>query len=193
MEKQRKAGKFWAGLCLCAVALLSACGFEPLYVQKKNNNLWYFSGDFDVSITSEMAQIKVERIGERFGQQIRNQLLDLLTPRGVPQRPKYRLYVELSEKEITQQALRKDITATRERVKYVVNYRLEDAKDHKELVTGDSVAYVSYDILANPYSTTMAKKKTETDAARIIANDISLRLGAYFHTVFTDKGQNSDF
>lgn len=173
------------------ILLLGACGFEPLYVQKKHNNLWYFGGDFDASIATEMAKIKVEPIDQRFGQQIRNQLLDLLTPKGSPKNPKYRLFTELRAKVITQQAMRTDITATSERVQYQVDYQL--FSDNEELVKGNSVAFVSYDILANPYSTTMAKKKTETDAAKIIANDIALRLGAYFHTVYSKKGPRSDF
>lgn len=173
------------------ILMLSACGFEPLYVQKKHNNLWYFGGDFDTSIVNDMAKIKVEPIEQRFGQQIRNQLLDLLTPKGAPKKPKYRLYVELVEKVVVQQAMRQDITATSERVTYRVNYRL--IEDNNELVNGNSVAYVSYDILANPYSTTIAKKKTETDAAKIVANDIALRLGAYFHTVYSKKGPSGDF
>lgn len=172
--------------------MVSACGFEPLYVQKKHNNLWYFGGEFDASITSEMSQIKVEPIEQRFGQEVRNQLLDLLTPKGIPSKPHYRLFVELEAQEITQQALRRDITATRERVRYQVVYHLVD-KENNNLVDGDSVAYVSYDILANPYSTTIAKKKTASDAAKIIANDIALRLGAYFHTYFSKKGSMDEF
>lgn len=175
-------------LALCLVSFIAACGFEPLYVQKKHNNLWYFGGEFDTSITSEMAQIKIQTIQERFGQQVRNSLLDMLTPLGTPKRPKYRLYVDVSEKEVMQQALRKDITATRERVKYVVDYRLVEGDT--EVVRGDSIAFVSYDILANPYSTTVAKKKTEEDAAKIVANDIALRIGAYFHAYYVKKGSD---
>ncbi len=173
-----------------AFLFLSSCGFEPLYVQKEHDNLWYFGGDFDTSISSEMAKIKVASIGGRFGQQLRNDLLDLLTPRGTPKNPQYRLDVVLTRKDVMQQALRKDITATRERVKYSVAYRLFEGDN--ELVHGDSIAFVSYDILANPYSTTMAKKKTETDAAKIIANDIALRIGAYFHTIYSGKDKNGD-
>lgn len=171
--------------------LLAACGFEPLYVQRKNPGLWYFGGKFDSSIADEMAEVKIEPIADRFGQQVRNQLLDLITPKGQPKKPKYRLFVSLAERQVTQQALRKDITATSERVIYKVNYRLDSDKEN--LVTGNSVAYVSYDILANPYSTTMAQKKTETDAAKIVANDIALRLGAYFHTRFSKRGSLDDF
>lgn len=181
--------KYWLSAVL--ILLVSACGFEPLYVQKQHNNLWYFGGKFDTSITNEMSQIKVEPIADRFGQQVRNQLLDLLTPKGAPKKPKYRLKVVLANKEVTQQALRRDITATSERVIYRVDYQLSE--DNEDVVKGNSVAYVSYDILANPYSTTMAQKKTEADAAKIVANDIALRLGAYFHTKYSKKGPLNDF
>lgn len=51
-------------ISMMMVTFLAACGFEPLYVQKKHNNLWYFGGEFDRSISSEMAQVKVEATGE---------------------------------------------------------------------------------------------------------------------------------
>ena len=158
---------------------VSACGFEPLYVQREKAGSWYFNDKFDTSISEEMAQIKINPISERFGQQLRNNLLDLLTPRGAPQKPRYRLEVRLTDRQVTQQALRDDITATSERVSYRVQYELWEGTEVK--LRSDSIAFVSYDIMANPYSTTMAQKKTESDAAKIIANDIALRLGAYFH------------
>lgn len=178
--------KFWL---LFLVFFVSSCGFEPLYVQRKQDNLWYFNGEFDTSISAEMAKIKVQTIADRFGQELRNDLLDMLTPLGAPRRPAYRLVVDVLPIEITQQAMRDDITATRERARYKVKYRLLDAVNNKVLVSGDSIAYVSYDILANPYSTTFAKKKTQTNAAKIIANDITLRLGAYFHAHFKKGSQ----
>lgn len=170
--------------------LITACGFEPLYVKKQaSDNTWYFGGQFDRSITDEMAEIKIETISDRFGQLVRNNLLDIVTPLGNPKSPKYRLYVDPEETEITQQALRKDITATRERVRYKVKYRLVETSSGREILKGDSLNYVSYDILANPYSTTMAQKKTEEDSAKIIANDISLRLAAYFHREISRPGE----
>ena len=168
------------------IFLLAACGFEPLYAKKQNSNAWYFSGNFDNSVTHEMSQISIEPIGERYGQQVRNQLLDLVTPLGSPKTPKYRLYVTPKPKQVTQQAMRQDITATRERIKYEVSYYLE--QNDKNILNGNSISFVSYNILSNPYSTTTAQKKTEEDAAKIIANDIALRLGAYFHKELHSKG-----
>ncbi len=178
-------------LMMIAGCGLSACGFQPLYVQRERTGGWYFNSKFDTTIMDEMKQVKVEPIADRFGQLIRNQLLDSLTPTGAPKKPKYRLYVKLASKRISQQALREDITATREMITYKVNYYMVD-RDNKQLFKSDSIAYASYDILKNPYSTTIAQQKAEKNAARIIADDIALRVGAYFHAVTTKQGSTSD-
>ena len=158
---------------------VAACGFKPLYVERTGGK-FYYDGKFDTSVVDEMSKIKISSISERFGQQVRNSLLDLLTPKGTPQDAKYFLKVYIADKTISQQAMRSDVTATNERIQYIVNYELRS--DKETLVSGDSIAFVSYDILANPYSTTMAQKKAEEDASKIVADDIALRLGAYFHS-----------
>lgn len=177
---------------LMPLLLLAACGFEPLYVEKKHDNAWYFDGEFDTSISQEMEKVKVEPISNRFGQLLRNNLIDLLSPKGQPKSPKYRLFVKLESKTETNQALRSDITATRKMIRYKVTYYMISDSGERVL-TGDSVSYSSYDILANPYSTTMAKKKGDEDAAMTIANDISLRLGAYFHSIAVNREEMNDF
>ncbi len=181
----RKAGIL--GMMLFAV---TACGFSPLYVQKEHDNKWYFNGKFNTSISDEIRKVKVMPIADRFGQVLRNNLLDSLTPTGVPKNPKYRLYVSLASKSVYQQALREDISATREMAIYKVDYYMTEGD--RQLFKSNSIAYVSYDILNNPYSTTMAEKKASKDAARIIADDISLRVGAYFHSAITKQGSTSD-
>lgn len=166
-------------LVLAFVVFVSGCGFRPLYIQSSETNT-YSIGEQNGSIINELAQIKINSIPERFGQQIRNKLLDLLTPKGVPTNAKYRLEVTIENKNVSQQAMRDDVTATSERVDYTIGYTLYEGS--QKLVSGDSYAFVSYNILNNPYSTTMAQKKSEENAANIIANDIALRLGAYFHS-----------
>ena len=47
-------------ILISGIFFLASCGFEPLYSKKQNNNSWYFSGDFDNSVTQEMAQISIE-------------------------------------------------------------------------------------------------------------------------------------
>ena len=118
--------------CLIVVLLLfiCSCGFSPLYVQKTSSeDKWYFDGDFDNYVTDQMAQIKVIASGERLGQLIKTDLHDLLTPQGVPSRPKYLLYVDVVKANEYDQALRRDITATRKRIDYKVKYYMtEDSK-----------------------------------------------------------------
>ena len=64
------------------MSFISGCGFEPLYVEKKSSNDWYYDNEFDTGIKDEMASVKVELIQDRIGQLIRNDLLDKLTPKG---------------------------------------------------------------------------------------------------------------
>ncbi len=173
---------------------LSACGFEPLYVEKTaGDDLWYYNNKYDTSIVYEMSQIKVETVSDRLGQMIRNQLIDTFNPkRKYDGEAKYFLKIKPAETQVVQQALRDDITATREKVKYTVNYSLW-SKESGHLVSGNSWIFLSYDLLDNPYSTTMDKKKIEKDGAKIIANDIALRIGAYFHSIQTKRGNPDEF
>ncbi|MBR1605747.1 MAG: hypothetical protein IJ660_06555 [Alphaproteobacteria bacterium] len=167
-------------LAVIAGCFVASCGFSPLYVQKTStDDKWYFDGDFDDYVSDQMAQIKIVATGERLGQLIKTDLLDLLTPRGVPSKPKYYLYVDPVKANEYDQALRRDTTATRKRIDYRVKYYM--LENSKKIMQGDTVSYVSYDILENPYSTVMSRKKVEKDAAKMMANDIALRLGAFFN------------
>ena len=178
-------------VAFCLLVFLAACGFQPLYVQKTGGS-WYYDGQFDTGIKEEMAKVKVELIQDRIGQLIRNDLLDKLTPKGQPSHAEYYLKITKINKQEIDQALRNDITATRKKVIYKVSYVLQN-KEHKKLIDGNSVAYLGYDILRDPYSTTFAQKKNEKNAAKIIANDISLRLGAYFHSLQTKRGNPNEY
>lgn len=175
------------------IGSVAACGFEPLYVEKTGgNDLWYYNNKYDTDIVQEMAQIKVYAAGGRMGQIIKNELMDTFNPNGTPKNAKYFLKIKAPRKRTVQQALRNDITATREKVTYKVSYELW-SKEKGELIKGKSSTVLSYDLLDNPYSTTMDKKKVIKDGAKIIANDIALRIGAYFHSINTKVGNPDEF
>lgn len=175
------------------ICALSSCGFEPLYVEKTSgNHLWYYNNKFDTNIVQEMAQIKIEGATDRIGQLVKNELMDTLNPYGTPKNAKYFLKLEPVNSRVTEQALRNDITATREKIKYTLAYSLWD-RESGQLVNGQTFIFLSYDLLDNPYSTTIDKKKVEKDGAKILANDISIRIGAYFHSVKTKRGNPDEF
>ena len=179
----------WAFLAFA----LNACGFEPLYVEKTSgDDLWYYNNKYDTDIVNEMAQIKVQGATDRIGQMVKNELMDTFNPYGTPKNAKYFLKLEPINSRTTEQALRNDITATREKIKYTLSYSLW-SKESGQLVKGQSFIYLSYDLLDNPYSTTMDKKKVEKDGAKILANEVSLRIGAYFHSVKTKRGNPDEF
>jgi len=164
-----------------------------LYVEKTSGeDIWYYNNQYDTDIVQEMSQIKVQSVSDRIGQLIKNELIDTFNPLGTPKNAKYFLQLSPVSKVTTEQALRDDITATREKVQYTVSYQLW-SKESGQLVSGSSTTYLSYDLLDNPYSTTMDKKKIEKDGAKIIANDISLRIGAYFHSIKTKRGNPDEF
>ncbi len=171
-----------------ALLFLSSCGFRPLYVERDSDEGWYYKGSFDTSISQQIASIKVEPISDRIGQLIFDELVDSFTPKGIPSKPKYRLRVLNIKKSTAKQAMRGDITATRERVSYRANYILQDAQTGKQLLSSSTFALLGYDIMSNPYSITFSQKKIEKDAAKIMANDISLRIGAYFHANASKNG-----
>ena len=183
--------KYVAIVVICSMTV--ACGFEPLYVERVGgDDLWYYNNEYNAEIVREMAQVKVEGATDRIGQLVRNELMDNFNPYGEPKCAKYFLKLRPVRKRTVEQALRDDITATREKVKYTMKYSLW-SKEEGYLVSGKSWVYLSYDLLDNPYSTTMDKKKVEKDGAKIIANDISLRIGSYFHSVKTKRGDPNEF
>lgn len=154
--------------------------------------MWYYNNKFDADIVREMAQIRVESVSDRIGQLVKNELMDIFNPMGTPKCAKYFLKIAPVGSHTVQQALRDDITATREKVEYRLSYSLW-SKESGQLVSGESSIFLSYDLLDNPYSTTMDKKKIEKDGAKILANDVSLRIGAYFHSVKTKRGNPDEF
>ena len=74
---------------------LTACGFEPLYVEKTGgDDLWYYNNQYDADIVHEMSQIRVNTAGGRMGQMIKNELIDMFNPYGAPKDAKYFLKIE---------------------------------------------------------------------------------------------------
>ena len=142
-------------LCFC---LVSGCGFSPLYVQKEGGAKWYYNNQFNTSISQEMEKVKVETASGRFGQMVRNILLDNLTPKGEPEHPEYRLYISSVKKREYDQALRQDITATRRMVVYRVTYYM--AEDGKKLFTETQFPHSTLISLISRVSSFVALNKT---------------------------------
>ena len=160
------------GLAIAALSLLggtTACGFQPLYSKQSN----------DASVAADLAAVRVDPLRDRVGQQMHNFLRDRLNPQGQPVSPSYRLQVELVET-LSELGVRRDETATRANLRMQAKFSLLDVNSGAPLLTGRSTSTTSYDILENPFATTISEGDARERALQELADDIQTRLAVYF-------------
>lgn len=148
---------------------LAGCGFQPLYGPGINNT----------EVSASLASVRVEPLNDRVGQQMHNFLRDRLNPRGQPVEPNYRLQVSLTER-LEELGVRRDETATRANLRMVAQFTLVSADGQTPLLTGRSSSTASYDILTNPFATTVSEDAARERTLREVADDIQTRLALYF-------------
>ncbi len=148
---------------------LAACGFEPLYGPGINN----------ADVSSELAAVRVNPLRDRVGQQMHNFLRDRLNPHGQPVSPNYALQVDLTET-LSELGVRRDETATRANLRMEADFVLTGADGASELLRGYSSSTTSYNILNNPFATTVSEDSARERALREVAEDIKTRLALYF-------------
>ena len=152
--------------------LLAGCGFQPLHSRRgKSSNA---SGN----ILSDMAYVEVAPIADRVGQMVRNQLLDLLHPRGMMDRPVFRLVVTLVE---TQEglAIQQDDSTTRYNLRLVAQFKLTDTRDGADLLKGTARAIAAYSIVLADYANLASQKDARKRAAHSMAENIQNRIAVY--------------
>ena len=153
---------------VAALAVLAACGFQPIYGSR---------GTPGTQI--EMASIEVGIIKDRQGQQLRNFLLDRINPGGTPQSPNYTLTVVLtSGKELL--AFRKTQISTRANLNFVAVFNLKGKNQYSgENFSGTSKITVSYNILSSHFATLIAEENARARAVKELSADISNRIAAF--------------
>lgn len=159
----------WSRSAAAVVLLLlgAGCGFRPMYAPVD-----------DRSVLQSFAGIDVAVIEDRIGQQLRNELLDLLTPRGRPPTPEYVLSVETSES-TRKLAVRRTGLATRAELVVGARFTLTTATG-ETLLSQQTSATSSYNLLDSDYATLIAARDAQARAVKLIAEDIRNRLGVYF-------------
>lgn len=158
-------------LAVAPLAGLAACGFQPLYGRKGTQNS---------SAAAEMAAVRVDPLRDRVGQQLHNFLRDRLNPDGQPVSPSYRLTVALVET-TTELGVQRDETASRANLRLDADFALLDSAGEQQLFRGRSSSTTSYDILRNPFATTVSEEDARERALREVADDIQTRLALYFN------------
>jgi len=158
-------------LAVAPLAGLAGCGFQPLYGSK---------GAGDPSVAGDLAAVRVDPLSERVGQQLHNFLRDRLNPNGQPVSPSYRLRVALVESK-TELGVQRDETASRANLRMDADFTLLDAAGEQRLFQGRSSSTTSYDILRNPFATTVSEEDARERGLREVADDIQTRRARYFN------------
>jgi len=172
--------KFAVLLVAAAAALaLAGCGFRPLYGHP----------DTAQSGASEaLAQVEIQPIKDRIGQQLHNLLLARLNPKGRPADPRYILVITVTEG-VQGLGVQKTSVVTRANLRVGATYtlsRIEGAPPLKGLdsgagaVTGSAQSVSSYDISNADFTTLIAVKDARARAVRDIAETIRTRLAVHF-------------
>lgn len=148
---------------------LAGCGYTPLYGTTAQG-----------SVVQDLASVDVSVIPDRSGQQIHNFLRDEINPTGRPAMPRYDLDIELTESRDAL-AIRTDETATRYNLRQIARFQLRDLDTGRIVLTGNSNAVVSYNVLQNDFANVVSENDARERGAREIAEDIRLRMAAYFN------------
>ena len=164
---------FWRLVAGAAGAMplagLAACGFRPLYGRGPQNQ----------DVAASLAAVRIDPLRDRVGQQMHNFLRDRLNPDGQPTSPSYRLQVALNET-LTELGVRRDETASRANLRMDADFTLLPYGSETPLLRGRSSSTTSYDILTNPFATTVSEADARERALREVADDIQTRLSLYF-------------
>jgi LPS-assembly lipoprotein len=163
-------------LALAATAVLSGCGFRPLYAV----------GTTPEGVSSYFSQVFVEPIPGRQGVHLRNQMMDALTPEGTPGSAAYRLSIKLEDvKEGL--AIKENTQITRYNYSLTAKYELRDSVSGEVLDHGTARAIAAYNVAESQFATQSAERDAQERAAREVGEDIRLRLGLYFENRFGSK------
>jgi len=171
---------------VAAILALGAClggCFQPLYA---DGSLAPSGG---VNLRAALAAVDVKQIEAakgtdeaRLAVEIRNSIIYDLTGGGEGARPTHSLVVRISP---TVADIIVDTTTTRPAIQdYGINatYTLTEIGSGKQVVAGQTIARVSYDIPGQEqrFARLRGLRDAETRAAKVIADNIRARLASYF-------------
>ncbi|PZP57514.1 MAG: hypothetical protein DI586_00315 [Micavibrio aeruginosavorus] len=154
--------------------LLTGCGFQPMYGSHSASQEKSEAG-------KSMADIEIAYIEDREGQFLRNELIDMLQPRGASQNPAYTL--SFSKLDITDRELdlTKSSEATRAQIIAQITISLTDRKTNETVLSRSLRSISSYNILPSEFATNVTEQDATENALRDLARQAQLQLSLYFN------------
>jgi LPS-assembly lipoprotein len=158
-------------LAAVAAAMLSGCGYRPLYGTAEDN----------AGVTASMARIAIAEPKTRVGQIIRNDLISSMRAgqSGAEDRYSLTLTPELKTSGII---VKSQPDVTRRSVNLSVSYELVERQSGAVVHKGRTFSQASFDVVRQPFADTQAEADATNRAALEVSNDIRTRLAAFFST-----------
>lgn len=153
---------------LFALLSLAACGFRPLYAGGPNS-----------ARRLELSQITISPISSKVGVDLRNELIDRITPDGEPVYPQYRLDIKLSEYR-EGLGIQKDTSVTRWNYQLAADYQLVDLGTGKMITRGTASSMTSYSVVDSQFATLSAENDAKEHASVDLGDQLELRLALFF-------------
>ena len=153
---------------LFALVSLAACGFRPLYAGGPNS-----------ARRLELGQITITPIESKLGVDLRNELIDRITPAGEPIYPQYRLDVKLHEYR-EGLGIQRDTSVTRWNYQLIADYQLFDLGTGKLITKGNASSMASYSVVDSQFATLSAEQDAKKRASVDLGDQLELRLALYF-------------
>lgn len=153
-------------IILCFCFFMTACGFQPLYANRG-------------VILEQAASVQIEPVAGEGGYQIGLILQDRLNPKNLSVPKKYRLVVTLSQPVTSNQSIRSDNFASLEKMNLKTSYQLIDMAKNKTVVSSEIDANGLFNLIKDPYATTVAQENLYQNLTRLLAEDIASHILAY--------------
>jgi LPS-assembly lipoprotein len=174
-------GPAWrVALATGALALLAGCTAQPLYSSSVAPAARTETGAADTA--SALGSINVAPVTTRAAQQVRNELIFLLTGgRGTPADAPYRLALSayaFSESSAITQVTGLENAATSAIMTFVGSYTLTDAKTGRVVGSGERRATAAYDVSPQPFAAARAVRDAEDRSARDLAALVAASVAA---------------
>lgn len=148
--------------------MVAGCGFQPLYGSQTQN----------AKVTASLDQTYVLPIDGRVGQIVRNQLLDKVSPKGLPSRATYQLRVELREQK-QRLAIDETDSTNRYNLTLFAKYSLLDASGKQAIYSGSAQSVASYNVVESDFANLAAEKNARQRSAIVVSEEIHRQLSVF--------------
>lgn len=157
-------------------ALLSGCGFSPMYGQHSSD---VATGGQPSSVSAKFSEIGLDIIPDREGQILRNHLIDRLYRNGYPSNPTVTLKVPKVNEVRTELDLTKSSDATRAQLRMTATMILQD-DNGTVLLTRALQSITSFNILGSEFASRVTEQAARESGLNDLARQIEQNLSLYY-------------